>query len=114
MKRWLRRFGYLFFVIFWLMIMCFPTFAFTLAMREQIQVGNIDSSHLRVFMVVEEDTNGIGIELTRPLLSQASCQKTSVGYLLWEGGKNNQNVSYCQCFDPETDAPLPVDENSCN
>ncbi len=116
MKRWLRRFGYLLFVIIWLMVMCFPTFAFVLAMNGQIEVGSNPRNHVRFFMVSEEDADGIGVEWTRPLRSplpgQPTCAKTSVIYLLWEGGGQNQNVTYCQCVDPATGASLP--SNGCD
>lgn len=103
MKRWPRRFGYVLIVIIWLMVMCFPTFAFTLARNGQIEVG----SHLRFFMVQEENADGIGVEWTRPLPGQPSCAKTSVTYLLWENdGGQNQNVTYCQCGDPAAGAAL--------
>lgn len=113
MKRWLRRFGYLLFVIIWLMIMCFPTFAFTLAMRQQLQLGGSPGNHLRFFLVQEEQADGIGVEWARPLLGQPGCTKTSINYLFWEGDAANQNVSFCQCVDPQTKVPLPTDENSC-
>jgi hypothetical protein len=114
MRRWLRRFGYLLFIIIWLMVMCFPTFAFVLAGNGQIELGSNPRNHLRFFMVQEEEASGIGVEWARPLLGKPACAKTSVVYLLWEGGGGpNQNVSYCQCVDPLTNAPLPVDENSC-
>jgi hypothetical protein len=113
MKSWLRRFGYLLFLIVWLMVVCFPTFAFVLAMSGQIEMGSNPRNHLRFFMVQEEDTAGIGMEWARPLLNRSTCAKTSVVYLLWEGGETNQNSSFCHCYDPETAVPLPVDENSC-
>lgn len=113
MKRWLRRFGYLAFVIIWLMVMCFPTFAFVLAANGQLELGSSPRNHLRFFMVNEEDADGLGVEWARPLLGNSSCAKTSVTYFFWEGGEANQNVSFCQCVDPLTDAPLPVDESSC-
>jgi hypothetical protein len=113
MRKWLRWFGYVLFVIIWLMVMCFPTFAFVLATNGQIEVGGNPRNHLRFFMVTEEEASGIGVEWTRPLGSplpgQPSCAKTSVSYFLWEGGGQNQNVTFCQCVDPDSGAALPVD-----
>ncbi len=112
MKRWLRRFGYLLIVIIWLMIMCFPTFAFALATNGQIQLGSNPRNQLRFFLVQEEEADGIGVEWSRPLLGK-TCSKTTVTYFLWEGSSQGQNVSYCQCFDPDSGVPLPIDENNC-
>lgn len=114
MKRWLRRFGYVLFVIIWLMVMCFPTFAFALARNGQIEVGSNPRSHLRFFLVQEENADGIGVEWTRPLPGQPSCAKTSITYLLWDNdGGQNQNVTYCQCSDPATGTALPQGEGGC-
>ena len=112
MKRWLRRFGYLVIVIVWLMIMCFPTFAFSLAMNEQLQLGSMEGNHLRFFMVNEEAGDGVGVELTRPMLF-SDCRKTSVTYRRWEGSSLQQSASFCQCFDATTGDPLPVTPDSC-
>lgn len=114
MKKWLRRFGYLLFIFIWVMVMCFPTFAFVLAMNGQIEVGNNPRNHLRFFMVQEENADGMGVEWTRPLPGQPTCAKTSVTYLLWEGRGPNQNVSFCQCIDATTGTALPVGEGGCD
>lgn len=113
MKQWLRRFGYLLFLVIWLMVICFPTFAFMLAMNGEITLGGGPRHHLRFFMVQEEAADGIAVEWARPLLRQSNCAKTSVVYLLWEGRQDNQNVSFCHCYDAATEAPLPVGENGC-
>ncbi len=113
MKKWLRRFGMILFLIVWLMIMCFPTFAFTLSRQQQIQLGNIDGSHLRIFLLIEGESDGIGFELSRPFLNKSGCLKTSLAYFFWEGGQSGQNTTFCQCYDPATNEPLPVAQNSC-
>lgn len=92
--------------------MCFPTFAFTLATREQIQLGDNPRNHVRFFLVREDEADGIGMEWSRPLLGE-TCAKTTVAYLFWEGGDSRQNVSFCQCYDAQSGAPLPVEANSC-
>lgn len=113
MKPWLKRFGYLIIIILWLIVMCFPTFAFTLAMNDQIEIGRNTGTHLRFFMVTEEEASGIGMELTRPLLGQTSCRQTTVAYLLWEGRQSGQNATFCQCMDPQTGIALPAGEGGC-
>ena len=51
------------------MIMCFPTFAFTLSRQQQIQIGDQDGSHLRIFLVVAEESDTH--ELIKKEVSQA-------------------------------------------
>lgn len=109
-KTWLRRLGCFAAVIIWLVVMLFPTFAFLLAARGQLQFGNDVDNHLRFFIVQEEESAGVGIEWTRPY--QENCTQTSVNYVLWEGN-NGQSTSYCQCFDQATGDPLPINEGSC-
>ena len=106
-KRWLRRLGYLLFILIWLPLILFPAFAFTLAGRGQLQLGG-ESLHVRFFLVQAEEADGIGLEWVRPALRQKNCRQTTVLYYLWEG-QNNQNTSFRQCFGPVTGDPLPVE-----
>jgi hypothetical protein len=101
-KRWLRRLLYLILFIIWLLFMAFPFVAFRLATNGQVQIG--DESHLRLFLVQETDANGLGVEWRRQLFQPDNCLRTSVGFLMWEG--DSEGVTYCQCYDPATDAPL--------
>jgi len=110
--RWLRRFAYLLFFLFWLAIMFFPCMAFTLAMQQQIQIGASDDSHLRIFLLQEENNEGIGVEWERPYRFQSGCHLTTVSYLMWAGKADN--AAYCQCTDPQTGTLLPADPQSCN
>ncbi len=105
-KRWLRRLGYIVFILIWLPLILFPAFAFTLAGRGQLQLGG-ENLHVRFFLVQEEEADGIGMEWVRPSLRNKSCRQTTVLYYLWEG-ENNPNTSFCQCTDPATGAPLPI------
>jgi hypothetical protein len=113
MKIWLRRLGYLTFVIIWLAIMLFPAFAFTLSRQEQIELGRNPRNHVRFFLVLEESAEGMAVEWVRPLLTERNCSKTNVVYLFWEGGADNPNSSFCQCYDPQTEQPLPVNGLRC-
>mgnify|MGYP001029469301 CR=1 FL=1 len=114
MKRWLKRLGYAVAIVFWLMIMAFPTFAFFLATRGEVQFGDDPHSHMRFFMIQEEELGGIGIEWVRDARRVENCSRTSISYILWEGNGRNQNTSFCQCYDPVTDAPLPIEESRCS
>ena len=113
MKRWLRRIAYLLVVLLWLLLISFPIVAFFLATQGQIQIGEPNRNGLRLFMVQERSSQGIGLQWSRAMAGpdQAGCSQTSLRYYLWEGSDQGENVDYCQCFDPQTEQPLPV--NSC-
>ncbi|MCP4421943.1 MAG: hypothetical protein GY805_35465 [Chloroflexi bacterium] len=114
MKRWLRRLGYFFVLLFWLSVMVFPTFSFFLATQGELQIGSNPRSHVRFFMVQEEESGGVGIEWIRKARRTENCTQTSIDYILWEGSREGNNASFCQCYAPDSDAPLPIEENSCN
>ena len=112
-KQWLKRFGCFLLIILWLMAMIFPTFAFVLAGTGQIELGNEQGTHVRFFMVNEEDASGIGVQMKRPSSGENQCYQNNLIYLLWEGDATGQNSSFCTCYDPNTNASLPVVENIC-
>ncbi len=110
---WLKRLGYFLVIILWLVGMIFPTFAFVLAAQEEIELGNRNGVYVRVFLVREDDGEGVGIESTRPFLGKNQCVKNSITYLFWEGNAPEENNSFCQCYDPDTGDSLPVLGDSC-
>ena len=112
MNRWPRYFGYLIFLLVWLFLIGLPAFAFILAAQGQIELGSTEGQYLRIFLLREEDAEGLGIVWARPLSSQPLCLQTSVRYVLWAG--QAQNVTFCQCIDPTTDAQLPAIPGPCN
>ena len=89
--------------------MAFPFVAFTLATNGELRIGN--ESYLRLFLVQETGANGVGFEWRRGLFQPEACLQTSVAYLMWEG--ESEGVTYCQCFDPVTQAALPVTRAVC-
>ena len=80
MKRWLRRLGYLVLLIGWLLVMAFPTFAFFLATQGEVQLGSDPRSHVRIFMVQEESSGGVGLEWVRSARQTEGCTRTSLHY----------------------------------
>ncbi len=96
MKKWGRRLIYLLIAIVWLGIMLFPTFAFVLMRNEQIEIGAT-----RIFMLLEEDVAGIGVQTSRPARTEddVSCQRGSIFYIVWQGEADGQNATYCTCDD---------------
>jgi hypothetical protein len=113
MNRWLKRLVYFFLLLLWLMVMAFPTFAFLLATQGELQLGDEPRSHLRFFMVQEPASSGVGVEWVRAASRVENCTRTTLRYFLWESDEANQNVRFCQCYDPVTSAPLPVEESRC-
>lgn len=94
MKKWLSRLGCLLLILLWLLAMTFPFVAINLARNEQLQIGTDAGTHLRLFLISEEDFNGIAVEWTRETGGLYQCRQTSVSYWMWEG--EGENVSYCQ------------------
>ncbi len=109
----MRRIGYTLLFIFWLSVMVFPTFAFLLATQDELQLGSSPRSHIRFFMVREDESGGVGVEWARKARQTENCTQTSINYFLWEGKRPENNTHFCQCFSPGTDIPLPIEENSC-
>jgi hypothetical protein len=114
MRPWLKRAGYLLILLLWLVIIGFPIAAFLLATQDQIQIGSHDNG-IRLFLLQETNNQGLGLQWTRPYddsasaaQSQNSCTQTTLRYFLWAGDSQNQNADYCQCFDSQTDQPLPL------
>jgi hypothetical protein len=112
MNRWPRRLLLLLIILVWLGIMLFPTLAVVLARNGQIQLGNSDGRHWRLFLLQEPDFEGLGLERARPVAPPlsapgAACLQTSVGYWLWAGEAPGQDVAFCQCTDPATGASVP-------
>lgn len=92
---WQRRLVYLVIVIVWLAAMAFPFLAIGLASQGELRFGDQPDRHLRLFLVQENDAQGVGVEWTRPYPHSQFCTQTSITYLLWEG--SGQNTKYCQC-----------------
>lgn len=111
-KRWMRRLLYLVLALAWVVIMSFPVFAFLLATRGEIQLGDAGKNHLRLFLLSETDAQGVSLEYTHQSLQASGCYESNVYYFLWEG--KGENVMYCQCFDPLTGQLLSGERGSCH
>ena len=110
MNRWLRRFLYLLLLLFWLVVMLFPAISFVLATRQQIQLGSSPDRHLRLFLVSEPATQGLGLERTRPVSEPANCTQTTVNYLMWQG--EGESTTYCQCYN-ESGGVISTNQGAC-
>ncbi len=96
-----RRLIYLGVIFLWLLVICFPIASFALATRGEISFGDRVHSGLRIFLVQEDDAQGIGIEWSRRLRVNPQCSKTGVRYLLWEGRGSDFSTEYCLCYKQE-------------
>jgi hypothetical protein len=112
MNTWPRFIGCFLLILIWLFFISLPIFAFTLAARQQIQLGSDERSHLRIFLLQEKDAKGIGIELARPFSTNPPCSQTSVRFFMW--AVPSKNVTFCQCYDPQTNDNLPAVPGVCN
>ncbi|MCI0395352.1 MAG: hypothetical protein L0332_26335 [Chloroflexi bacterium] len=110
MRPWLRRFVYLLVVLAWLVVMSLPVLAFVLATQGELRLGNDVRRNTRLFLVLEEEAQGLGIQWTRPVSRQSQCARTSLRYFFWEGSSEGQNVNYCQCYDA---SGAPLSGRSC-
>ena len=116
MNRWLRRGLIVLFVLFWLGVMLFPTLAVVLARNGQLQLGDSNGRHWRLFLLQEPDFEGLGLERARPVAPplaapSAACLRTTVSYWLWAG--EGQGADYCQCVDPASGAAVPDVPPAC-
>jgi len=111
MNAWSNNLGRFLFILLWLFLICLPMFAFILATRQEIKIGN-DQNNLRIFLIQEADLEGIGLESSRLSPSRPSCTQTNVKYLMWVG--EPENVTFCLCVDPETGYSLPAIQGTCH
>lgn len=115
MGGWPRRLLILVVLLAWLAALIFPTLAVVLARNGQIQLGDSDGRHWRLFLLQEADFEGLGLERARPVAPplsapDAACLQTAVSYWLWVG--DGQNTAYCQCVDA-AGAGLPDTPPAC-
>ena len=101
MKRWPRRLLYSVILLVWLVVMSLPLVAIVLASRGELDIGS-ERRHVRLFMVQEDESQGVGIQWTRPRLFEPDCLKTNLNYVMWVG--EGENATYCQCADAQTGA----------
>jgi hypothetical protein len=117
MKRWVRRLLILIFLLFWLGIMLVPTFAFVLARNGQMQIGDSNDRHWRLFLLQDARTEGLALERARIITlpenapATARCLKTTVNYWLWSG--DGEDVVFCRCIDSLTGNTMPVSSPAC-
>ena len=90
--------------------MLFPIIAFVLAIRGEFGVGDANESGFRVFLLNDNNLQGIGIERRRRINSEDNCLQSTLNYLLWEGENDNLDITFCQCFEDDTGFADPSHE----
>lgn len=110
MRLWLRRLAYLFLFLLWLLVISLPLLAVLLATQKEIRIGDGPRSHLRIFLVQEQRSEGVGLEWRRRSGNEKECSETTLAYLMWEG--EGVNTTYCQCYNEEGDV-IRSETNAC-
>jgi hypothetical protein len=117
MKRWVCRLLILIFVLFWLGIMLVPTFAFMLARNGQLQIGESNDRHWRLFLLQDAQAEGVALERARTVAlpenapEAVRCLETTVNYWLWSG--DGDDVVFCRCIDSLTGITFPISPPAC-
>jgi hypothetical protein len=117
MNRWIRRLSMLLIVTLWLVIMTIPMFAFVLARSGQIQIGQSEGRHWRLFLLQDAQAEGVGLERAREIAlppgapATARCLRTTVNYRMWSGV--GEDVAFCQCVDQKSGSMLSLMPPAC-
>ena len=109
----IRRFSYVLFLLFWVLVISMPTLAVVLAARGQVEIGSDAGRQLRLFHIQEVEAEGVGVEWKRPFPQLSSpnqtCTQTNITYLLWKG--EGESSHFCQCTD--TTGQITTQTQSC-
>lgn len=73
------------------MVMIFPFATFKLA-----QDGEFQFMNTRVFTITQKDVAGVGFQTDRSAREPATCQQTTLRFLLWEGESDSSVACYCE------------------
>lgn len=90
--KWIRRLVYLVLILIWLAIMIFPTVAFTLARR-----GEMNMFGRRAFLLQTDTFAGVGFQWERNVRGEPACEQVVVVYVAWEG--EGEPAVSCACTD---------------
>ena len=103
----MKRVWYVLLTLLWLVGISFPFFAFALAGKGELQIGDENGRHARAFLLNTEEAEGVGFVWTG---MNGDCQESSLFYLLWEG--EAENGRYCQCVNSDGER-LSATDGSC-
>ena len=106
----MKRVLYALLLLLWILAIAFPFFAFALAGKGELQMGDENSRFVRAFLLDTDEAEGVGFVWTG---MDGDCQESTLVYLLWEGdGSRSENGRYCQCVNSDGEQ-LSATEGSC-
>lgn len=96
----LRRIGCGILLVVWFAVLLTPCFLITLAVQQEVRIstGSAPGQELRVWLIMEAETRGLGVSNGRVALQTETdlCVQTDIRYFLWQGSE--ESVSYCECY----------------
>ncbi len=103
----MKRLLYALLLLVGILAIAFPFFAFALAGKGELQMGDENGRFIHTWLLGSDDTEGIGFLWTG---MDGDCQESTLVYLLWEG--EAENGRYCQCVNSDGEK-LSATEGSC-
>jgi hypothetical protein len=103
----MKRLLYVLLLVLWLFAIAFPFFAFALAGKGELQMGDENGRFARAFLLNSDEAEGVGFVWAG---MDGDCQESTLVYLLWEG--DAKNGRYCQCLNADGER-LSATEGSC-
>jgi hypothetical protein len=95
-----RRIGCTTAVVLWFLLLLTPCLCFYFSVQQEVTIslGAAPGQSLRVWLVMEARTRGLGISAGTVARENetALCVETTTTYLLWQG--QPQNTVYCECY----------------
>lgn len=103
-----RRVGCWIAIVFWFALLLTPCVFFYFAVQGEgaIRTGDAPGQELRVWLVMEPRTRGLGISngVVANQTDTSVCVQTTTNYVLWQG--RAQNAAYCECYErPDASQP---------
>jgi hypothetical protein len=80
---------------------CLVVSALSLGARGEIVLAEGLGNESRVWLVRENEDAGLGWSLVRSAPSPEpglTCERTTIGFLLWKASEPRPLLSYCECF----------------
>ena len=95
-----RRIGCAILIVLWFALLLVPCGLFYFAVQQEVTIplGSLPGQELRVWLVMEPRSRGLGIS-SGQVASQTDsslCVQTTTTYLLWAG--RPENSTYCECY----------------